>query len=49
MFGPTNIDEVYVQATYNEVEKTWVGVLGELSSRKEDKRMWNGLRQSLLV
>ena len=38
MFGPTNIDYVYVQAMYIEVGKTRVGVSGELSSRKEDKR-----------
>jgi hypothetical protein len=42
MFGPTNIDEVYVQATYIEARKTGVGVSGESSSRKEDKRKWNG-------
>jgi hypothetical protein len=41
MFGPTHINEVYVQATYIEVGKTRVGVSGELSSRKEDKRKWN--------
>jgi hypothetical protein len=42
MFGLTNLDEVYVQATYMEVKKTEVGVSGELSSRKEDKRKGNG-------
>ena len=42
MFGPTNIDEVSVQEMCIEVGKTRVGVLGELSSRKEDKRKWNG-------
>jgi hypothetical protein len=42
MFGPTNLDEVYVQATYIEAGKTRVGVSGESSSRKEDKRKWNG-------
>jgi hypothetical protein len=42
MFGPTNIDEVYVQATYIESWKTSVGVSEESSSRKEDKRKWNG-------
>jgi hypothetical protein len=41
MFGPTNIDEVYVQATYIEAGKTRVGVSGESSSRKEDKRKGN--------
>jgi hypothetical protein len=38
MFGPTNIDEVYVQETYIEAGKTWVGVTWESSSRKEEKR-----------
>jgi hypothetical protein len=42
MFGPTNLDDVSVQATYIEAGKTCVGVLGESSSRKEDKRKWNG-------
>jgi hypothetical protein len=37
MFGPTNLNEVYVQETYIEVGKTRVGVSGESSSRKEDK------------
>ena len=41
MFGPTNLDEVYVQETYIEAWKTRVGVSGESSSRKEDKRKWN--------
>jgi hypothetical protein len=37
IFGPTNLDEVYVQATYIEAGKA--GVSGESSSsRKEDKR-----------
>jgi hypothetical protein len=41
MFGPTNLDEVYVQVTYIEAGK--VGVSGEsLSSRKEDKRKRHG-------
>jgi hypothetical protein len=41
MFGPTNLDEVSVQATYIEAGKT--GVSGESSSsRKEDKRKWHG-------
>jgi hypothetical protein len=42
MFGPTNLDEVSVQATYIEVEKTRVRISGESSSRKEDKRKGNG-------
>jgi hypothetical protein len=41
MFGPTNLDEVSVQATYIEAGKE--GVSGEsLSSRKEDKRKRHG-------
>jgi hypothetical protein len=46
MFGPTNIDKVYVQVTYNEAGKTSVGVLGESSSRKEDKRKGNGKKEN---
>jgi hypothetical protein len=34
MFGPTNLDEIFVQATYIEAGKTRVGVSGESSSRK---------------
>ena len=37
MFGPTNLEEVYVQATYIEAGKTSVVVSGESSSRKDDK------------
>jgi hypothetical protein len=41
MFGPTNLDEVYVQATYIEAGKA--GVSGESSfSKKEDKRKRHG-------
>jgi hypothetical protein len=41
MFGPTNLDEVSVQATYIEAGKT--GVSGESSSSKrEDKKKWHG-------
>jgi hypothetical protein len=41
MFGPTNLDEVSVQATYIEAGKA--GVSGESSSsRKEDKKKWHG-------
>jgi hypothetical protein len=41
MFGPTNLDEVSVQATYIEAGKP--GVSGESSSsRKEDKRKRHG-------
>jgi hypothetical protein len=46
MFGPTNLDEVYVQATYIEACKTRVGVSGESSSRKEDKRKGNGNKEN---
>ena len=40
MFGPANLDDVSVQVTYIEAGKTGVGVSGESSSRKEDKRKW---------
>jgi hypothetical protein len=46
IFGLTNLDEVYVQATYIEAEKTRVGVPGELSSRKEDKKKWHGKKSN---
>jgi len=46
MFGPTNIDEVFVQATYIEEGKTGVGVSRESSSRKEDKRKWHGKKEN---
>jgi hypothetical protein len=46
MFGPTNLDEFYVQATYIEARKTGVGVSGESSSRKEDKRKGNGKKEN---
>jgi hypothetical protein len=48
MFGPTNIDEVSVQETYIEVGKTEVGVSGESSARKKDKRKWNGKKENLV-
>jgi len=41
IFGPTNIDEVYVQETYIEVRKIGVGVSRESSLRKEEKIKWN--------
>jgi hypothetical protein len=41
MFGPTNLDEVSVQATYIEAGKTGVGVSGESSSKKEGKGKGN--------
>jgi hypothetical protein len=46
MFGPTNIDEVSIQATYIEAGKTRVGVSGESSSGKEDKRKGNGKKEN---
>jgi hypothetical protein len=46
MFGPTNIDEVFVQAIYIEAGKTGVGVLGESSSRKEEKRKSHGKKSN---
>jgi hypothetical protein len=48
MFGPTNIDEVFVQATYIEVGKE--GVSGESSSsRKEDKRKRHGKNENAVT
>jgi hypothetical protein len=49
MFGPTNLDEVYAQVTYIEAGKTGVGLSGESSSRKEDKRKWNGKKENLVA
>jgi hypothetical protein len=49
MFGPTNLDEVFVQATYIEVGKTGVGVSEESSSRKEDKRKWNDKKSNAVT
>jgi hypothetical protein len=49
MFGPTNLDEVSIQATYIEAGKTRVGVSGESSLRKEDKRKWNGKKENLVA
>jgi hypothetical protein len=46
MLGPTNIDEVFVQETYIEARKIGVGVSGESSSRKEDKRKWNDNKEN---
>jgi hypothetical protein len=46
MFGPTNLDEVFVQATYIEAGKMGLGVSRESSSRKEDKRKWNGKKEN---
>jgi hypothetical protein len=49
MFLPSNIDEVYVQVNYIEARKAGVGVSGESSSRKEDKRKWNGKKENLVA
>jgi hypothetical protein len=42
MFGPTNLDEVFVQETYIEARKTRVSVSGESSSKKDGKGKGNG-------
>jgi hypothetical protein len=42
MFGPNNIDEVYVKATYIATGKIGVSVSGESSSKKEGKGKGNG-------
>jgi hypothetical protein len=49
MFRPTHLNEVSVQMTYIEARKTRVGVSRESSSRKEDKRKWNGKKKNLVV
>jgi hypothetical protein len=49
MFGPTNIDEVFVQATYIEARKTGVSVLGESSSKKECKGKGNGKKTNSMI
>jgi hypothetical protein len=49
MFGPTNIDEVFVQATYIEARKISVGVSWESSSRKEEKRKWHGKKSNVVT
>jgi hypothetical protein len=46
MFGLTNLDEVSVQATYIEEEKIGVGVSGESSFRKDNKRKGNGKKSN---
>jgi hypothetical protein len=42
MFGPNNLDEVYVQEKYIEIGKNGVGVSTESSSKKEGKGKGNG-------
>jgi hypothetical protein len=49
MFGPTNLDEVFVQETYINAGKTRVGVSGESSSKKEDKRKGNGKKSNSMT
>ena len=49
MFGLTNIDEVYVQATYIEAGKTRVGVSRESSSKKEGKGKGNGKKANSMI
>jgi hypothetical protein len=46
MFGPNNIDEIFVQATYIETGKNGVGVSGESSSKKEGKGKGNGKKEN---
>jgi hypothetical protein len=46
MFGPNNIDEVYIQAMYIEVGKTGVIVSGETSSKKYGKGKGNGKKEN---
>jgi hypothetical protein len=46
MFGPTNIDEVFVQATYIEAGKTRVSVSGKSSSKKDGKGKGNGKKSN---
>ena len=41
MFGPTNLDEVSVEATYVEEGNIGVAVSGESSSKKECKGKGN--------
>jgi hypothetical protein len=49
MLKPTNLDEVSVQATYIEAGKTRVGLSGESSSRKDDKRKGNGKKSNSMT
>jgi hypothetical protein len=46
MFGPTNLDEFFVQATYIEAGETGVGVSRESSSKKDGKGKGNGKKAS---
>jgi hypothetical protein len=49
MFGPTNLDEVFVQAMYIEVGKTGVSVSGESSSKKDGKFKGNGKKENPMI
>jgi hypothetical protein len=49
MFGPNNLDEVSVQATYIETIKTGVSVSGESSSKKEGKGKGNGKKANSMT
>jgi hypothetical protein len=44
MFGPIDVDEFSVQVTY--IEEGEAGVSWESSSRKEDKRKWQGKKEN---
>jgi hypothetical protein len=46
IFGPTNIEEVYVQETYIEEGKTRVSVSREKSSKKDGKVKGNGKNEN---
>jgi hypothetical protein len=46
MFGPTILDEVFIQATYIEAGKTGVSVLRESSSKKDGKGKGNGKKSN---
>jgi hypothetical protein len=49
MFGPNNLDEFFVQATYVETGKTRVSVSGESSSKKDGKDNWNGKKANSTI
>jgi hypothetical protein len=49
MFGPNNIDEVFVQETYIETGKTRVSVSGESSSKKYGKGKGNGKKENSMT
>jgi hypothetical protein len=49
MFGPNNIDVVYVQEMYIEVGKIGCSVLEESSSKKDDKGKGNGKKSNSAI